>query len=152
MLLSCVPTTLHCTTPHSSPHLTTMIPQVAAGTNNARVASLLRNLASYYAKEAHHLFLVRVAQGIVMLGKGHLTLSPLHMDRQLLSPVALGGLLVVLFAAMDMEVCTVWVSNTKKTPFPYRTQSSRTTTTCCTTLSPRSTHGMQNEPFPLPAG
>eukprot|EP01064_Diplonema_japonicum_P035304 TRINITY_DN760_c6_g1_i1.p1 TRINITY_DN760_c6_g1~~TRINITY_DN760_c6_g1_i1.p1 ORF type:complete len:928 (+),score=314.48 TRINITY_DN760_c6_g1_i1:60-2843(+) len=76
---------------------------VAAGTNNARVASLLRNLASYYAREAHHLFLVRVAQGIVMLGKGHLTLSPLHSDRTLLSPVSLGGLLVVMFAAMDMK-------------------------------------------------
>eukprot|EP01060_Flectonema_neradi_P030768 TRINITY_DN4533_c0_g2_i2.p1 TRINITY_DN4533_c0_g2~~TRINITY_DN4533_c0_g2_i2.p1 ORF type:complete len:835 (+),score=183.39 TRINITY_DN4533_c0_g2_i2:42-2546(+) len=78
---------------------------VAAGTNNARVASLLRNLASYYAKEANHLFLVRVAQGIVMLGKGHLTLSPIHSDRSLLSPVALGGLLVTMFAVMDVEVC-----------------------------------------------
>eukprot|EP01059_Diplonema_ambulator_P007811 TRINITY_DN17326_c0_g1_i1.p1 TRINITY_DN17326_c0_g1~~TRINITY_DN17326_c0_g1_i1.p1 ORF type:complete len:922 (+),score=358.27 TRINITY_DN17326_c0_g1_i1:51-2816(+) len=76
---------------------------VSAGTNNARVASLLRNLASYYAREAHHLFLVRVAQGIVMLGKGHLTLSPIHSDRMLLSPVSLGGLLVVMFAAMDMK-------------------------------------------------
>eukprot|EP01063_Lacrimia_lanifica_P040760 TRINITY_DN9375_c1_g2_i1.p1 TRINITY_DN9375_c1_g2~~TRINITY_DN9375_c1_g2_i1.p1 ORF type:complete len:939 (+),score=438.32 TRINITY_DN9375_c1_g2_i1:69-2885(+) len=76
---------------------------VAAGTNNARVASLLRSLASYYAKEAHHLFLVRVAQGIVMLGKGHLSLSPVNGDRMLMSPVSLGGLLVVLFAAMDMK-------------------------------------------------
>ncbi|KAJ9437534.1 26S proteasome non-ATPase regulatory subunit 2-like protein A [Diplonema papillatum] len=76
---------------------------VAAGTNNARVSSLLRNLASYYAKEASHLFLVRVAQGIVMLGKGHLTLNPLHSDRTLLSPVAIGGLLVVIFAALDMK-------------------------------------------------
>lgn len=29
-----------------------------AGTNNARIANMLRSLANYYAKEANHLFLV----------------------------------------------------------------------------------------------
>lgn len=35
---------------------------VGAGTNNARLAQMLRQLASYYAKEADCLFMVRVSQ------------------------------------------------------------------------------------------
>jgi len=76
---------------------------VCAGTNNARVATMLRNLASYYAKEAGHLFLVRVAQGMVNMGKGHITCSPVASDRQMVSPVALAGLLIVMFAMMDAK-------------------------------------------------
>lgn len=86
---------------------------IGAGTNNARIAGMLRNLSSYYYKEASHLFCVcffhhtpnlnlflhclqiltslyfsqvRIAQGLVHLGKGLLTLSPYHSDRFLLSP------------------------------------------------------------------
>ncbi len=58
---------------------------VGAGTNNSRLAGMLRNLASYYYKEPSMLFLVRVAQGLVHMGKGLLTTSPWHTDRQLLS-------------------------------------------------------------------
>jgi 26S proteasome regulatory subunit N1 len=54
---------------------------VSAGTNNARVAGMLRNLTSYYYKDPSLLFLVRVSQGLVHLGKGLLTLSPFHNDR-----------------------------------------------------------------------
>lgn len=35
---------------------------VGAGTNNARLAQMLRQLAAYYHKEANHLFMVRIAQ------------------------------------------------------------------------------------------
>lgn len=35
---------------------------VGAGTNNARLAQMLRGLSSYYAKEAETLFMVRIAQ------------------------------------------------------------------------------------------
>ena len=35
---------------------------VGAGTNNARLAQMLRQLASYYAKEPDCLFIVRVSQ------------------------------------------------------------------------------------------
>ncbi|KAL5718343.1 26S proteasome non-ATPase regulatory subunit 2 A [Ranunculus cassubicifolius] len=41
-----------------------------AGTNNARIAGMLRNLSSYYYKEASLLFCVQIAQGLVHLGKG----------------------------------------------------------------------------------
>ena len=58
---------------------------IGAGTNNARLAGLLRGLSSYYYKEPAMLFLVRVAQGLVHLGKGLLGLSPHHTDGQLLN-------------------------------------------------------------------
>ena len=49
---------------------------VGAGTNNARLAQMLRQLAVYYQKDANALFMVRQAQGFVHLGKGTLTLNP----------------------------------------------------------------------------
>ncbi|KAG1355160.1 hypothetical protein COCNU_07G012720 [Cocos nucifera] len=76
---------------------------IGAGTNNARIAGMLRNLSSYYYKEAGHLFCVRIAQGLVHMGKGLLTLSPYHSDRFLLSPMALAGLVTVLHACLDMK-------------------------------------------------
>ncbi|KAK3184073.1 hypothetical protein Dsin_031359 [Dipteronia sinensis] len=76
---------------------------IGAGTNNARIAGMLRNLSSYYYKDANLLFCVRIAQGLVHLGKGLLTLNPFHSDRFLLSPVALAGITTLLFACLDMK-------------------------------------------------
>jgi len=73
---------------------------VGAGTNNSRVAQLLRQLSSFYEKEADHLYCVRLAQGLLHLGKG---LSPMHSDRILTSPTALAGLLTVAFLGLDMK-------------------------------------------------
>lgn len=76
---------------------------IGAGTNNARLAGLLRQLSSYYFKDPTLLFLVRVAQGLVHAGKGLLTLSPQHTGGAFLSRPGLAGLLVVLFSCMDMK-------------------------------------------------
>ncbi|XP_058084779.1 26S proteasome non-ATPase regulatory subunit 2 homolog A-like isoform X2 [Magnolia sinica] len=76
---------------------------IGAGTNNARIAGMLRNLSSYYYKEANLLFCVRIAQGLVHLGKGLLTLGPYHSDRFLLSPTALAGIVTMLHACLDMK-------------------------------------------------
>ncbi|KAF8063704.1 RPN1B [Scenedesmus sp. PABB004] len=76
---------------------------VGGGTNNARLAGILRGLATYYAKEPSLLFLVRVAQGLAHMGKGLIGLSPYHTDRQLLSGVALAGILSVLTAATELK-------------------------------------------------
>ncbi|KAK8481509.1 hypothetical protein V6N13_085548 [Hibiscus sabdariffa] len=76
---------------------------IGAGTNNARIAGMLRNLSSYYYKDASLLFCVRIAQGLVHLGKGLLTLNPYHSDRFLLSPTALAGLVTMLHACLDMK-------------------------------------------------
>ncbi|KAL0120806.1 hypothetical protein PUN28_008474 [Cardiocondyla obscurior] len=74
---------------------------VGAGTNNARLATMLRQLAAYHAKNPSHLFLVRISQGLVHLGKGTLTLSPLRYASKVLDYTALAGLMVVLVACLD---------------------------------------------------
>lgn len=76
---------------------------LGAGTNNSRIAKALRQLALFYHKEPNHLFLVRIAQGLVHAGKGLLTLSPYHSDGMLLNKIALGGLLTVLHASLSMK-------------------------------------------------
>ena len=74
-----------------------------AGTNNARLAQLLRQLASYYHRDQNSLFMVRIAQGLVHMGKGTLTVNPFHTDRQILSRVATAGLLTVLVSMIDAK-------------------------------------------------
>lgn len=74
---------------------------VASGTNNARLAQQLRQLSQYYAKDASTLFLVRLTQGLVHLGKGTMTLQPYQGDRSLLNHVSLAGLTTVLTAFTD---------------------------------------------------
>lgn len=74
---------------------------VGAGTNNARLAQLLRQLASYYINDQNGLFISRISQGLIHLGKGTLTLSPFSTDKQILSKVSLAGLLTVSIALLD---------------------------------------------------
>lgn len=74
-----------------------------AGTNNARLAQLLRQLASYYHRDPNALFMVRIAQGLLHMGKGTLSANPFHTDRQVLSRVAASGLLTVLVSLIDAK-------------------------------------------------
>ena len=76
---------------------------VGAGTNNARLGQLLRQLASYYHRDQNSLFMVRIAQGLLHMGKGTMTLNPFHTDRQIMSRVAAAGLLTVLVAMIDAK-------------------------------------------------
>ncbi|KAF9976410.1 proteasome regulatory particle base subunit [Actinomortierella ambigua] len=76
---------------------------IGAGTNNARIAQMLRHLASYYHKDANCLFIVRIAQGLLHMGKGTLTINPLNSDRQIMSPVAIAGLLTTVMAFTDVK-------------------------------------------------
>ncbi|TYJ23370.1 hypothetical protein E1A91_A08G186900v1 [Gossypium mustelinum] len=69
---------------------------IGVGTNNARTAGMLRNLSSFYYK-------VRIAQGLVHMGKGLLTLDLYHSDRLLCSLTALAGLVTMLHACLDMK-------------------------------------------------
>lgn len=76
---------------------------LGAGTNNARLAQLLRQLASYYHRDQNSLFMVRIAQGLLHMGKGTLSVNPFHTDRQVMSRVAAAGLLTVLVAMIDAK-------------------------------------------------
>eukprot|EP01083_Nonionella_stella_P213807 770817_1 len=70
---------------------------IGAGTNNARIARMLRSLTQYYGKEPDHLYMIRIAQGLIHLGKGLLTIKCFHSDRFLLSKVSICGILTSLF-------------------------------------------------------
>ncbi|MCJ1381134.1 proteasome regulatory particle base subunit [Xylographa soralifera] len=76
---------------------------LGAGTNNARLAQLLRQLASYYHRDQNSLFMVRIAQGLLHMGKGTMSINPFHTDRQVLSQVAAAGLLTVLVTLIDAK-------------------------------------------------
>lgn len=65
------------------------------GTNNARLAQLLRQIASYYSREQDVLFITRLAQGLLHLGKGTLTMD-IFNDAHVLNKVTLASLLTVL--------------------------------------------------------
>lgn len=76
---------------------------VSAGTNNSRVAGLLRQLSEFYSKEAGHVFCVRIAQGLLHMGKGLLTINPYHSDRMLMNGPALGAILILLHSCLDLK-------------------------------------------------
>lgn len=76
---------------------------VGAGTNNARLAAMLRQLAIFHAKDQNNLFMVRLAQGLTHMGKGTMTISPYHSHRFLLNRVAVGGILAVLVSFIDVK-------------------------------------------------
>ncbi|KIK97616.1 hypothetical protein PAXRUDRAFT_824776 [Paxillus rubicundulus Ve08.2h10] len=76
---------------------------VGAGTNNARLAQMLRQLAGYYYKEPDCLFVVRIAQGLVHMGKGTIGLNPFFSDRNIMSRPAIAGLLTTIMAFTDAK-------------------------------------------------
>lgn len=77
---------------------------IGSGTNNSRIAGILRQLSSYYSKEVPALFIIRIAQGLLHAGKGLVTLAPYYTDNRFLChKVALSGLLTVLFSCLDMR-------------------------------------------------
>ncbi|KZS97248.1 26S proteasome regulatory complex, non-ATPase subcomplex, Rpn1 subunit [Sistotremastrum niveocremeum HHB9708] len=76
---------------------------VGAGTNNARLAQMLRQLAGYYYKEPDCLFMVRIAQGLVHMGKGTIGINPFFCDRGIMSRTAVAGLLATIVAFTDAK-------------------------------------------------
>jgi len=76
---------------------------IGAGTNNARLVALLRQLANYHAKDQTTMMLIRIVQGLVHLGKGTMSLNPFHSDRQLMCPSAVAALFAVCFAFLDAD-------------------------------------------------
>jgi 26S proteasome regulatory subunit N1 len=76
---------------------------IGAGTNNSRIAGLLRQLSGYYLKDPDHLFTVRIAQGLLHLGKGLLSLNPYNGHGNLVSKVGLAGILGVMYACFDFS-------------------------------------------------
>jgi 26S proteasome regulatory subunit N1 len=76
---------------------------VGAGTNNSRLAEIFRKLASYYSKDSDTLFCVRMAQGLLYMGKGMVSLQPYYSERFLLSKVGMSGVLIFLTSLFDIK-------------------------------------------------
>lgn len=73
------------------------------GSNNSRVAELLRNLAAYYVSENSLLFTIKVSLGLLFAGKGLVTFTPFYSDRFLYSKTGFGGIMAAIFLMFDME-------------------------------------------------
>ena len=78
---------------------------LGAGTNNSRLAQLLRNLASYYSNSNSLLFMTRMSQGLVHLGKGTLTLD-CYNDFGVLHKTTLASLLTVMVGLTEPTFMT----------------------------------------------
>ena len=76
---------------------------VSSGSNHSRVAGLLRSFASYYNEETNPLFMVRVAQGLLHMGKGIITLDPVYSHKLLINNIGLSGILITLFSFTETE-------------------------------------------------
>jgi len=76
---------------------------VGAGTNNVRLAQMLRQLAGYYYKEPDCLFMVHIVQGLVYMGQGTIGINPFFSDRNIISRLAVAGLLATLTAFTDAK-------------------------------------------------
>lgn len=66
---------------------------VGAGTNNTRIQNLLETQYAYHAKNTKISSMLKIAQGLVCLGKGTLSLSPLAYDKTVILKRPLIGLL-----------------------------------------------------------
>ena len=76
---------------------------VSSGSNHSRVAGLLRSLAAYYNEETNPLFMVRIAQGLLHMGKGIITLDPIYSHKLLLNNIGMSGVLIALYAFTETE-------------------------------------------------
>ncbi len=76
---------------------------VSSGSNNSRVGGLLRSLAGYYSDDANPLFMIRISQGLLYMGKGLLTLDPLYSHKLLINKKSLAGILITLFSFTETE-------------------------------------------------
>lgn len=82
---------------------------VGAGTNNARLAQMLRQLALYYHKDSNCLFAVRLAQGLVHLAKGTASLQPWLFAKSTLCPSAFASLLATVLCFTDQKTSNLFL-------------------------------------------
>ena len=80
---------------------------IGLGSNNSRLAGILRSLAWYYGHDANfvnHYYLCKISQGLLHSGKGLVTGQFHHSDRFLTDKVGLAGLLVFLVSLSDLDL------------------------------------------------
>ncbi|KAK8799616.1 hypothetical protein WA158_006164 [Blastocystis sp. Blastoise] len=88
---------------------------MGAGTNAAKISNHLRNLMTVYTNKRIDIKYIKRIMGMVYLGKGLLSLSPIHTDRQLLCPTSLACLLLPIF----YQLCTIGTVPLYESMFSY---------------------------------
>lgn len=63
----------------------------------------MRQIASFHSEDTNLMFVTRIAQGLLYLGRGLMTLNPIHSNNLLVSNVGLAGLLISLFAFTESD-------------------------------------------------
>ena len=76
---------------------------IGAGTNNSRIAALLRNLFDYYVGDNHYLYIIKIALGLLYTGKGLVGVNPYYSDGFLFSKTGFATIMVISMAMLDME-------------------------------------------------
>lgn len=76
---------------------------IAAGSNNSRVAGLLKNLGIYYEEESDFCFIIRIALGFLYMGKGTITLNQYFSNGFLFNKTGFAGIFILLHCMMNME-------------------------------------------------
>jgi len=76
---------------------------ISCGTNNARMATNLRQIAAYYSEDQTILQVVRIAQGMLHMGKGLLTINPINSNNLLVNNVGLAGILITILSFTEVN-------------------------------------------------
>jgi 26S proteasome regulatory subunit N1 len=80
---------------------------LAAGTANSRALKALHNLRDFHKNDQATFMLTQIAEGMVHLGQGLMTLSPTYGDSRLVHPVGLAALLIVAYSCIRTEELVV---------------------------------------------
>lgn len=76
---------------------------LAAGTQNTRAITALRQLEEFHKSSPAAVMLFQIAEGMTHLGQGLMTLSPTYGDSLLVHPVALASLMTVSYSCISTE-------------------------------------------------
>lgn len=60
---------------------------------------------AYFDKDPAHVYIAKIALGLVSAGKGLVTSNPFYSDQFLYSKVGMAGLFIITTSMLDMSVC-----------------------------------------------
>ncbi len=76
---------------------------ISAGTNNSRLGTNLRKMAASYSEDQSILPIIRIAQGMLNMGKGALTLNPIMSNGLLVNEQSFAGLIIAVLCFTEGE-------------------------------------------------
>jgi 26S proteasome regulatory subunit N1 len=85
---------------------------IGAGSTSSRISKILDQQYSYYHKDPKIFSVMKISQGLVCLGKGLLSLSPLCFDKSTLIPKSIIGLFSTIFMFLDSSSSPLVSSHT----------------------------------------